>query len=111
MNIQKMMKDAQRMQEELQAKLAGIRVDGSAGGGIVRAVMDGQKNLLSVAIAKEAVDPDDLEMLQDLVVAAVAEASRRADEESQSAMSGLIGGLGGGLAGGLPGGFKIPGPS
>ena len=58
-------------------------------------------------IAKEAVDPSDLEMLQDLIVAAFAEASRRADEESQSAMSGLMGGL----AGGLPGGLKIPGLS
>jgi len=94
MNIQKMMREAQRVQEELQRKLEELRVDGSAGGGMVTAVMDGKKNLLSLAIAKDAVDPNDLEMLQDLIVAAVASASRRVDEESQKLMGGLMGGLG-----------------
>ncbi len=94
MNIQKMMREAQRVQEELQRKLEELRVDGSAGGGLVTAVMDGKKNLLSLAIARDAVDPGDIEMLQDLIVAAVAAASRRVDEESQKLMGGLMGGLG-----------------
>src|SRR5262245_34330607 len=93
MNLQKMMKEAQRMQAELQRKLAEMRVEFSAGGGMVTAVMDGQKNLLSLRISPEVVDRQDVEMLQDLVVAAVAGAAKKVDEEAQSAMGGLMGGL------------------
>lgn len=99
MNIQKMMKEAQRMQAELQKKLSELRVEFSAGGGMVTAVMDGQKNLLSLKISPDVVDRQDVEMLQDLVVAAVAGAARKVDEETQAAVGGLMGGMAGGLPG------------
>src|SRR2546428_7982327 len=95
MNIQKMMREVQRMQEELQRKLAELRVEGSAGGGMVTAVMDGQKNLVSLNISREVVDPEDIEMLQDLIVAAGAGALRRVDVGSQTGMWGMMGMMGG----------------
>jgi DNA-binding YbaB/EbfC family protein len=88
-----MMKEAKRMQEQLQERLAELRVEGSAGGGMVTATMDGQKNLLSLKISPDVIVPDDAEMLQDLVVAAVADATRRVEEETQEAMGGMMGGL------------------
>ncbi|MGA7615113.1 MAG: YbaB/EbfC family nucleoid-associated protein [Thermoanaerobaculia bacterium] len=94
MNIKQMMKQAQQMQAQLQQKMADLRVEGTAGGGIVTAVMSGSKELLEIRIEKEAVDPDDVEMLQDLVLAAVNEASRKVDEEMQGQLGGLAGGMG-----------------
>ena len=93
MNIKQLMKQAQQMQEQMQQKVATIRVEGSAGGGMVRAEMSGNKELLSVTIDKEAVDPDDVEMLQDLVKAAVNEAARKVDEEMQSQLGAMTGGM------------------
>ena len=93
MNIQKMMREVQRMQEELQRKLAELRVEGSAGGGMVTAVMDGQKNLVSLNISREVVDPEDIEMLQDLIVAAVNEGLRQAQELQSSRFGGITGSL------------------
>jgi nucleoid-associated protein EbfC len=93
MNIKQLMKQAQQMQDQMQQKLATIEVEGSAGGGMVKARMSGHKELLSVVIDKEAVDPDDVEMLQDLVVAAVNEATRKVDEEMQSQLGGMAGGM------------------
>ena len=91
-NMQNMMKQAQQMQERLQQEIAQIRVDASAGGGMVSVKMDGQKNLLSVKIDPEVAG--DVEMLQDLVQAACNEATKKVDEESQKKMSGMLGGLG-----------------
>src|SRR5687768_8077614 len=68
MNIKQLMRQAQQMQEEIQEKLASLRVEGTSGGGMVKAEMSGQKELLSLRIEKEAVDPNDVEMLQDLIV-------------------------------------------
>ena len=93
MNIKQLMKQAQQMQEQMQRRMAELRVEGSAGGGMVKATMDGQKNLLGIAIEKDAVDPNDVEMLQDLVVAAVNEASRKVDEEMQSQIGSMTGGM------------------
>ena len=93
MNIKQLMKQAQQMQDQMQQRLATIKVEGSAGGGMVKAEMSGGKELLSITIDKEAVDPNDVEMLQDLVVAAVNEASRKVDEEMQSSMSAMTGGM------------------
>lgn len=93
MNPKQLMKQVQQMQAQMQQRMADLRVEGSAGGGMVKATMNGAKELLSVAIEKEAVDPNDVEMLQDLVVAAVNEASRRVDEEMQSSMSAMTGGM------------------
>jgi nucleoid-associated protein EbfC len=97
MNPKQLMKQVQQMQEQMQQRMAELRVEGSAGGGMVKATMNGNKEVLSVSIDKEAVDPNDVEMLQDLVVAAVNEAARKVDEEMQ------------GQIGAMTGGMKIPG--
>lgn len=93
MNIKQLMKQAQQMQEQMQQKLAGLKVEGTAGGGMVTVQMGGSKEVLSLRIEKEAVDPEDVEMLQDLIMAAVNEASRKVDEELQSQMGGMAGGM------------------
>ena len=93
MNIKQLMKQAQQMQDQMQRQMASIRVEGTAGGGMVKAEMSGNKELLSITIEKEAVDPEDVEMLQDLVKAAVNEAARKVDDEMQSSMGALTGGM------------------
>ena len=95
--MQQMMKDVQKQQEEMQKKLGEIQVDASAGGGIVTVMMSGAKELISIKIEPDAVKEGDVEMLQDLIVAAVNEASRKADEKAQEAMRSQFGGLLGGL--------------
>jgi len=91
-NMQAMMKQAQQMQQRMQEEVAKIKVEGSAGGGMVTVGMDGHKNVLSVKIDPEVAG--DVEMLQDLVVAACNEAVKKVDSETQAKMSGLMGGLG-----------------
>ena len=98
MNIQQMMKQAQQMQERLQKQMAELRVEGNAGGGMVTVVVNGAKQVQSIKIDPEVVSKDDVAMLQDLIVAALHDAHRKADE----AMSGAMGGM-------LPPGLKIPG--
>lgn len=93
MNIKQLMKQAQQMQEQMQRQMASINVEGTAGGGMVKAQMNGNKELLSIVIDKEAVDPEDVEMLQDLIKAAINEAARRVDEEMQSSMGAMTGGM------------------
>ena len=93
MNPKQLMKQVQQMQEQMQRKMQELRVEGSAGGGMVKATMSGSKELIAVTIDKEAVDPNDVEMLQDLVVAAVNEASRKVDEEMQSSLGAMTGGM------------------
>ena len=103
-NMNNLMKQAQRMQrqvEETTKELEEKEYSASAGGGAVTVTVSGQKEVLSVKLAEEVVDPDDIEMLQDLIVAATNEALRKMEEESQAAMSKLTGGLGG-LGGGFP---------
>jgi nucleoid-associated protein EbfC len=128
-NLQKMLQQAQEMmaaQQEAQEALKNERVEASTGGGMVKVVMTGAMELQSIAIDPDAVDPEDVEMLQDMVVAAVNEALRMAEQLQQSELGGAeqggfdpmsaleslglggmggLGGLGGGGApGGLPGG-------
>ena len=91
-NMQAMMKQAQQMQERLQQEVAQIRVEASAGGGMVTVKMDGQKNLLGVKIDPEAAG--DVEMLQDMIVAACNEAVKKVEDETKQKMGGLLGGLG-----------------
>ena len=101
-----LLKQAQEMQQQLvaaQEELAHREVTGSAGGGLVTATMTGSGDVTAITIAPSAVDPDDLETLQDLVVAAVRDAKREADALAASAMGPLAGGLGGGGGLGLPG--------
>jgi DNA-binding YbaB/EbfC family protein len=93
MNIKQLMKQAQQMQEQMQRQMASIKVEGTAGGGMVKAEMSGNKELLSITIEKEAVDPEDVEMLQDLVKAAINEAARKVDEEMQSSLGAMTGGM------------------
>ncbi len=93
MNIKQLMKQAQQMQEQMQQRVATIKVEGTAGGGMVRAEMSGNKELLSITIDKEAVDPSDVEMLQDLVKAAINEASRKVDEEMNGQLGAMTGGM------------------
>jgi DNA-binding YbaB/EbfC family protein len=102
-NMQQLMKQAQKMQEQLmaaQAELADAQVEGSAGGGMVKATVTGSGDLVSLAIDPSVVDPEDVETLTDLVVAAVRDASRAAQEMTAEKMGPLAGGLGGM---GLPG--------
>ena len=91
-NMQSMMKQAQQMQERMQAEVEKIRVEASAGGGMVTVKMDGHKNVLGVTIDSEAAG--DVEMLQDMVAAAFNEAAKKVDEESKSKMGGMLGGMG-----------------
>ena len=103
-NMNNLMKQAQRMQrqvEETTKELEEKEYSASAGGGAVTVTVSGKKEVLSVKLAEEVVDPDDIEMLQDLIVAATNETLRKMEEESQAAMSKLTGGLGG-LGGGFP---------
>jgi nucleoid-associated protein EbfC len=91
-NMQAMMQQAQKMQQKMQEEIAQIRVEGSAGGGMVSIKMDGHKNVLGVKIDAEV--GGDVEMLQDLVLAACNEASKKVDEETQRKTSSMLGGLG-----------------
>lgn len=89
-NINKLMKQAQALQEKMAQDMEALRIEASSGGGVVTVTMNGKKDLLKVAIKKEAVDPDDIEMLEDLVKAAVNEAARRVDEEMQQQLGGMM---------------------
>lgn len=96
MNQAAMMKQAQKMQQDLlkmQQEMETKEYEATAGGGVVTAVANGKRELLRITIDPEAVDPDDVEMLQDMVVAAANEALRKADAEQAASMSKLTGGL------------------
>ena len=98
MNIQKLMKEAQRAQRkmaEAQERLAEMTVEGSAGAGMVTAVAKGDGTIASIRIDKSVVDPEDVEMLEDLVTAAVSEAQRRAKELQEQELGSVMGGMGG----------------
>lgn len=99
-----LMRQAQKMQDDMKAKQAELEAaeyTGSASGEMVTVKMNGKHEVLSISIKPEAVDPDDIEMLEDLIVAATNEAFRQMEEESSAAMSKLTGGLGG-MGGGFP---------
>ena len=93
MNIQKMMQQAQQMQENLQKQMADMSVEATAGGGMVTVKVTGHKNLLSITIDPEVLSKDDVEMLQDLIVAAINDAHRKVDEALASQMQGMMGGM------------------
>ena len=95
-NMNNMIRQAQKMQQDMmkaQEELESKTYEAAAGGGVVSATVSGKKELVSVIIDPEAVDPEDVEMLQDLIVAAVNEALRKASEDAASQMSKLTGGL------------------
>jgi nucleoid-associated protein EbfC len=89
----KLMKQLQQAQEKIQAEIAALVVEAAAGGGMVKVEMDGQKQVRAIKIDPEVVSKDDVEMLQDLILAAVNEAARKVDEEVQQKIGGLTGGL------------------
>jgi len=98
MNIQQMMKQAQQMQDRLQKQMAETKVEATSGGGMVTVVLSGDKRVLSIKLDPEAVSKDDVEMLQDLILAALNDAHRKVDEELQRQLGGM-----------MPPGMKIPG--
>ena len=93
MNIQNMMKQAQQMQEQMQRQMAEMRIEATAGGGMVTVVVNGLKQLQSLTLDPEVVNKDDVEMLQDLILAAINDASRKADDAMSQQMGGLMGGM------------------
>jgi DNA-binding YbaB/EbfC family protein len=93
MNIQQMMKQAQQMQDRLQKQMAEMRVEATAGGGMVTVVVNGTKQIQSLRLDPEVVSKDDVEMLQDLIVAALNDAYRKVDDEMQKSMGGMLGGM------------------
>jgi DNA-binding YbaB/EbfC family protein len=97
-NIQDMMKQAQQMQERLQKEMTALRVEGNAGGGMVTVRVNGAKQVESITIDPEVVSKEDVGMLQDLIVAAINDAQRKADEAMAQKMGGM-----------LPPGMKLPG--
>jgi DNA-binding YbaB/EbfC family protein len=93
MNINQMMKQAQQMQERLQKQMAEMRIEATAGGGMVTVVINGAKQIQQLTIDPEVVSKDDVEMLQDLIIAAINDAHRKADEAMASQMGGMLGGM------------------
>ena len=93
MNIATVMQQAKQMQERLQQQMNELRVEATAGGGMVTVVVDGAKQLHSIKIDPEVVSKDDVEMLQDLIAAAINDAHRKVDEQLGQTMSGMFGGL------------------
>jgi DNA-binding YbaB/EbfC family protein len=92
-NMDQILKQAQAMQEKFKQELEGMTVEGSSGGGMVTVRMTGNKVITSVNIDPEVVDRDDVEMLQDLIAAAVNETARKVDEETQQRLGGMTGGM------------------
>jgi len=93
MNIQQMMKQAQQMQARMQKQMEEMRVEATAGGGMVIVTMNGAKQVLGLKIDPEAVSKEDVEMLQDLIMAALNDAHRKVEDEMQKQMGGMMGGL------------------
>ena len=93
MNVQAMMKQAQQMQARMQKQMEEMRVEATAGGGMVTVVMNGAKQVQAITIDPEAVSKEDVEMLQDLILAALNDAHAKVDAEMQKSMSGMMGGM------------------
>jgi DNA-binding YbaB/EbfC family protein len=101
-NMDQLFKMAQNLSKQMEDQLNDIEEEGNSGGGMVKVVLNGHKQILSLSISKEVVDPDDIEMLQDLITAAVNDACSKVDGKVKS-------NLGGSLPGGMPPGFQFPG--
>lgn len=92
-NPKQLMKQMQQMQDKMQREVAALEVEATSGGGMVKVVMDGSKNVKSLTIDPEVVSKDEVEMLQDLITAALSECSRKVDEALQEKLGGMAGGL------------------
>ena len=93
MNIGKMMKDLQKMQAKMQEDLDSLEIESTSGGGVVTARMNGKKELLALNLGADAITPEDPEMMQDLIIAAINEAGRKVDAEIQRVTQGMAGGM------------------
>ncbi len=93
MNIEKMMKDLQRMQSKLQDEIQVLEIEGTSGGGAVTARVNGKKDLVALTLTPEAITPDDPGMMQDLIIVAINEAGRKIDAEIERKTQSLAGGL------------------
>lgn len=93
MNMKKLMKQAQQMQAQIDARMQELRVEASSGGGAVTVTVDGGKKVHAVRIQPEVVDPEDVEMLEDLILAALNEAFTKVDQQLQEQLGGMAGGL------------------
>ena len=93
MNIGKMMKDLQTMQSRLQTEIETVEIEGTAGGGMITVSMNGKKELLAIKISGDAIDPDETDLLEDLIIAAVNDAGRKVDEEISSLTRSMTPGL------------------
>jgi DNA-binding YbaB/EbfC family protein len=93
MNVGKMMKDLQKMQAKLQEQIEALDIEASSGGGVVAVRMNGKKEVISVKLSPEAITPDDPEMMEDLIVAAVNETGRKVDAAIQDLTQGMAGGM------------------
>ena len=93
MNIGKMMKDLQKMQTKMQEEIDQLEIESASGGGVVTARMNGKKQLLSLKLAPEAITPEDTELMEDLITAAVNEAGRQVDEAVERLTQGMTAGL------------------
>ncbi len=94
--MQKMLKQAQQMQSKMMAiqeEIARMKVEGTAGGGMVKAIVSGKKDLISITINPDVVDPEDVQMLEDLILSAVRQAGEKADEAGAQKMSAVTGGM------------------
>lgn len=105
-NMDQVMKMAQNLAKQMEEQMDTIEVEGNAGGGMVKITMNGHKNVLSLTISPEVVDPDDIEMLQDLLIAAMNDAMTKVDEKMKDNAGGFPGMPG---MPGMPGGFPFPG--
>lgn len=101
-NMNQLMKMAQDVSKQMEEKMNSIEVEGNAGGGMVKVVMNGHKNIVSLDIDKEVIDPEDREMLQDLITAAFNDAVSKVDDELKNNMGSAV-------PGGFPGGIPFPG--
>lgn len=104
-NMSNLLKQAQKMQKEMEEKTKELEtqeVTAAAGGGAVEVTISGKKEIIRVKLAPEVVDPEDIEMLEDLIMAAANEAMRKMEEITQNTMSGIAGPMAGGLPGGFP---------
>jgi nucleoid-associated protein EbfC len=99
-NMNQIMRMAQDMSKKMEDRMDAIEVEGNAGGGMVKVTMNGHKNMTGCEIAAEVVDPEEIDMLQDLVVAAVNDALHKVDDQLKDSMGGIPG---------MPAGFSIPG--
>lgn len=93
MDLQKMLKSAKEMQDKLQKEMSELKVEGTSGGGMVTVLLDGQKHLLSIRFEPEVVNKDEIDMLQDLTIAAFNDAAAKVDEALSRKLGGLTGGL------------------